>query len=314
MMTTGVGVVVMDLDQQKLTARCLRSLANGTKRPDVVVLVENGRGSVTLDERGKAYAEVGTVILRPGRNLQCAAGRNLGLNYLLQNTDLETMIVLDNDTVASPEFIEMITRRPPQPLDVLAPVIFDLASGKVWSSGGTIFANGSIKQFDDLPNDPNPWRRVDWAPGACLVMHRDTWAEVGEFDPWLEFLFEDIEWCHRLIRAGGRVLVCPQLRVEHEPHQSLGGRWSPARVRYWARNGTLFRISVAKAGLRPTLRWLVGESLLSIRDLLGGRLPWAAARIVGLSEGLIEAGRRRMRTHGEGIQQRCTIRRTSRST
>jgi GT2 family glycosyltransferase len=289
--TAGVGVVVLDLDQQELTGRCLRSLAAGTSRPDFVVLLENGHQSVVLDGESQRCAKATPVVLRPSLNLRCAGGRNLGLNYLFRNTDVETMVALDNDTVVPPDFVEALAASPPQPLDVVAPVVFDLATGEVWSSGGTIGRDGDARQLDDLPRQGQP-RQVDWAPGACLAMHRDTWAAVGEFDPWIEFLFDDIEWCHRVKQVGGRVLIRPELRIDHEPHQSLGGRWSPERVRYWSRNGTLFRVTVAKTRLRPTARWLAGQSLLSVRDLLTGRVRWSVARVAGLVEGLIEARRR----------------------
>lgn len=85
----------------------------------------------------------------------------------------------------------------------------------------------------------------------------------------------------------------PELHLQHEPHQSLGGRWSPHRVRYWARNGTVFKISVARAGASATAKWLANESLLATRDLMKGRTAWSAARAIGLVEGLRESRRRR---------------------
>lgn len=290
-MSPGIGIVVMDHDQHDLTNRCLASLAEGDVQPDVVVLVENGRRPVQLGDKANSCAETPPVVLRSGQNLNCAGGRTLGLNFLSRNTPVEILVTLDNDTVAPPAFVSRLAQAPPKPHDVVAPVILDLDSGEVWSSGGTIDGNGAVVQLDDLPDGPGP-RQVDWAPGACLAMHRATWAAVGEFDPWIEFLFEDIEWCHRLANLGGRILVGPDLRLGHEPHQSLGGRWSPARVRYWSRNGTFFRLAVLKAGLRPTARWVANESLLSVRDLTKGRFRWSAARVGGLAEGLLEASRR----------------------
>jgi GT2 family glycosyltransferase len=288
-----IGVVVMDLDQHMLTARCLRSLAVGNHRPDVVVLIENGKEAFDITSDSD-IAGLPTVVLHPGRNLGCAGGRNLGLNYLARNTDVGTLVVLDNDTVVPPDFLQRVAARPPEPLDVVAPVVFDLTSGAIWSSGGIVDASGGVRQLSDLPGEAAVSRVVNWAPGACLVMHPDTWVSVGEFDLWLDFLFEDIEWCQRVDRVGGRVLVWPELCLQHEPHQSLGGRWSPQRVRYWARNGTVFKISVTRAGPRAIARWLASETLLAARDLLKGRMAWSTARAIGLVEGLRESRRRRL--------------------
>lgn len=292
-MTPGVGVVVLDLDQEHLTRRCVRSLARGSRVPDAIVVVENGRHQCALDGATDAPA-VTTIVLHPGWNLGCGGGRNLGLNYLARNTTIETLVVLDNDTIVAPDMIENLAGQAPKPFEAVAPVIYDLESGAVWSTGGTVDPDGGVRQLDEAPGNPDAQHMVDWAPGACLAFHRDTWALVGGFDTSLDFLFEDIEWCHRLRSAGGLVLVRPDLTVEHEPHQSLGGRWSPTRVRYWARNGTIFRVAVAKAGAGPTARWLAEESLLSLRDLALGRFPGSAARIVGLVQGGTETLRRRI--------------------
>jgi hypothetical protein len=97
-----------------------------------------------------------------------------------------------------------------------------------------------------------------------------------------------------LRNTGGRVLVRTDLHLLHEPNQSLGGRWSPARVRLWARNGTVFRLTVVRPGILATTRWLGGEALLGVRDLATGRASWAVARLKGLVEGLSEGVRRRV--------------------
>ena len=284
----GVAVVVLDFDQASLTSRCLRSLHNGGQRPDLVVVVENGRLRVPgLDSYGFSI-----VVLRAGTNLGCGGGRNLALNYLQANTAIRTFIVLDNDTVADPRFIAQVRTAPPPPMKVVAPILYDFASNEVWSSGGTISDDGGIVQRNDVHVNP---ATVDWAPGACLVFDRATWVSVGPFDAWLNFLFEDVDWCCRLRRAGGSIMVVPALQLRHEAHASLGGRWSPQRVWHWSRNGTVFRVATLRISTLRVIKWLASESLLSVRDAVLLRWPWARARFCGLVEGTVEGMRRRRR-------------------
>ena len=283
---TGVGVVVLDMDQPALTARCLNSLASGSRHPSLVVLIENGIRPFAHPEPKDEWNGIPFVTLRANRNLHCASGRNLGLNYLYSNTRIPIFITLDNDTVVPPDFIKAIESSPPSQLQVLAPIIVELSSNKVWSSGGLLHSDGSVQQLDDWPTAADQRRKVDWAPGACLIMQRKTWNAVGAFDQWIEF------WCVRLKQLGGEVEISQELRLEHEPHQSLGGRWSPARTRYWARNGTLLHCSVLGTKGWPLIKWLTTETLLCVRDLFFGRPRWTIARFVGLSQGLIESWRR----------------------
>jgi GT2 family glycosyltransferase len=125
---------------------------------------------------------------------------------------------------------------------------------------------------------------VDFAPGACLILRRETWQAVGPFDASFEFFFEDVEWCLRLRAQSGRVLVHASLTVWHEPSQSLGGQRSPRRVYLRARNGILYRALVMGAA-RPVLGWFRGETRQAMHELARGELTFAAARLAGLISG-----------------------------
>ena len=120
-------------------------------------------------------------------------------------------------------------------------------------------------------------------------MSRDTWETVGEFDNWMNFLFEDIEWCLRVATAGGNVVVHPNLEIEHEPHQTLGGKISPARTRYWSRNGTVFRINTIGTGLNDSLGWIFTQLKTGLYELVTGRFQFSKARFRGLVEGISES-------------------------
>ncbi len=287
-MSPGLGVVILDLDQHEITRRCLRSIARGNRLPDLVILVLNGREPINLDiDRG-----LQTIVLAPGRNLGCAGGRNLGLNYLARNTTLNTFVILDNDTVVPPDFVEKLLRDPPRDMSANAPVIFDLEAQRVWSAGGTIQPDGSVRQITERPDRLEPPRGVDWAPGACLVINRMTWSIVGEFDAWINFLFDDIEWCCRLTRAGGSVVIRPDLQLNHEPNQSLDGAMSDARTYYWARNGTYFRLAVIRVGPDPAIRWLCSELRTAVSEAASGDIGRALTRIRGLAHGVFASRRK----------------------
>lgn len=291
-MSETVGVVIMDFDQQAFTRRCLCSLAAGTRRPDLVVLVENGREPFDIGGE-PALADLPLVVLRPDRNLGCSGGRNLGLSYLARNTSLTRFVIFDNDVVVPTGFMEQIVSTTLDALEVCAPVIYDFNTGEVWSSGGSIGLDGAVCVLTDHPAADEGPREVDWSPGACLIMARETWVRIGEFDPWMAFLFEDVDWCLRIRAAGGRVRVDPNLQLRHEAHQSLGGRDSPQRAYLWTRNGTVFRTSVVRVGMRPLARWLGSESALALLDLAKGQFPYFMARVAGLAAGLANAARRR---------------------
>ncbi len=292
-MSATVGFVVLDLNQPDTTFRCLNSITSGTEVPELIVLIENGESGLSEEQIDTLREELHLVILRPSSNLGCAGGRNLGMNYLYENTEITRFATLDNDIVVPSDFVSVLKAQEIDELDLLAPVIMDIDGESVWSSGGTIDPDGEITQLEEEPPAPEGRFNVDWSPGACLIMHRSGWDQVGEFDEWIDFLYEDLEWCHRIQEEGGTVQVCSELRLRHEPHGSLGGEWSPTRVRFWARNGTFFRLHTLDYDLKPAAEWLNQEMKLAIRDLFTGQFVWTAVRIKGLGQGLLETFRRR---------------------
>jgi GT2 family glycosyltransferase len=167
-------------------------------------------------------------------------------------------------------------------------------------SGEVIYAGGDYDRhhvpgvISEWPRGSTEPRAVDWAPTAALVFDRGTWLSVGGFEAWYEFLWEDVEWCHRATRMGATIRVRPELRVLHEAHQSSGGAFSAERVRHWSRNGTVFLFSTASVDWRSRLSWLATEIGRVVRELRAGWRPTAMGRIRGLAQGLREVGRRRL--------------------
>ena len=286
---------MLDFNQAPVTRRCLRSLASGDRQPDEVVLVENGDQTVDL-ELDDGVAGLGVRVLRPGWNVKAATGRNLALNYLVRNSTVERFVMLDNDTVVPPEFIGLAAEIPLEPLEIGAPLVFDLASEELLYAGGEFKPNRLPRIISSWPPEADRPRPVDWAPTVALVLDRETWLHVGGFDPWYAFSWEDVEWCHRAVGTGASIQVEPDLRVMHEAHQSGGGPFSPERLRLWARNGTVFLFVTARVGWRPRVAWIVGELRSARRECRAGWTASAKGRLRGLRQGLAEVARRRLRS------------------
>jgi GT2 family glycosyltransferase len=58
--------------------------------------------------------------------------------------------------------------------------------------------------------------------GACLVMRREIFLQVGGLDPRLQVAFNDIDFCLRIRRAGYRILWTPFAELFHHESASRG--------------------------------------------------------------------------------------------
>lgn len=93
-------------------------------------------------------------------------------------------------------------------------------------SVGARLAAAGLRRFA-----PGP-RLVAWVAGSALLVERAAFVRVGGFDPGYFLYFEDIDFCLRLGRAGGRVVFDPTLTVLHHRGRSMAQAPGRARVAY----------------------------------------------------------------------------------
>lgn len=71
-------------------------------------------------------------------------------------------------------------------------------------------------------------QEVDWLVGACLAARREVFEQVGLLDESFFMYSEEIEWCHRVRKAGWRIVYFPETTVVH--HEGASSRQDmPAR-------------------------------------------------------------------------------------
>ncbi len=61
---------------------------------------------------------------------------------------------------------------------------------------------------------------VGWVTGACLMVRKSIGRKVGLLDSALFMFYEDVEWCLRIRKSGGKIFYCPDSLVTHVGGQS----------------------------------------------------------------------------------------------
>jgi GT2 family glycosyltransferase len=109
-------------------------------------------------------------------------------------------------------------------------------------------------------------REIDWVSGACMMIRRDAFVQVGGLDEGFFLYWEDADFCRRLKTAGWTTRWNPEPAVTHVAARS--SRSVPYRALI-AFHRSAFRYFVNHAG--------PGGRLLSplVVALLAGRLAFA---------------------------------------
>jgi len=62
---------------------------------------------------------------------------------------------------------------------------------------------------------------VDHLLGACLLIRRETWEQVGGLDERFFIFLEETDWCYRAKQAGWRVVYNPTVSIIHLGQHSV---------------------------------------------------------------------------------------------
>ena len=101
----------------------------------------------------------------------------------------------------------------------------------------------------DTPDDAI--QRVDWVVGACLLVRRQAYEQVGGLDEGFFMYSEELDWCRRIKSAGWESSTCPP------PPSSTTRARAASR---WSQPGTsTFR--AARCAISASTMGIPGEAL-----------------------------------------------------
>lgn len=187
-----------------------------------IIVADNGTGAAELGRAADALD--GAQILRLESNL----GYSRAVNLAARAAQGETLVLLNDDSVVDPGYVERITA----PLDPAGGVV--MAAGVMCDAGepGLIETAGieidrTLLAFDYLNGEPVEvleGRVADpiGPSGAAAAFWRDAFLEVDGFDERLFAYLEDVDLVLRLRRAGGSCRLAKAARGLHEHSATLG--------------------------------------------------------------------------------------------
>lgn len=111
----------------------------------------------------------------------------------------------------------------------------------------------------------NEAHRCEWVAGACMLIRREVFEEVGLMDEGYFMYYEEVDFCLRAARKGWECWYVPAARVVHlvgqssgvtdtkKPAKRLPAYWFESRHRYFRKNHGMIYAWAAD------LAWTVGH-------------------------------------------------------
>ncbi len=221
----GVAVVIVNYESGPSLTSCVEGWRG--EGPGQLVVVDNGSTDGSVEGLRLRFPDV--EVLVTGRNLGYGAAANRGVaatsapTVLVCNPDLEVRpgalgglarALADDSGTA---LVGPLIRTPAgerYPSARQFPSMVDAAGHAVLG----IFSpdNRFTRSYQRTElEDTGPTLTVDWVSGACFLVRRTAFEQVGGFDEAYFMYAEDVDLCWRLGRSGWRVGYVTEAEVVH---------------------------------------------------------------------------------------------------
>jgi O-antigen biosynthesis protein len=229
-----VSIVVVTYQGEEFVEKALRALLDNTEPCYELLLIDNGStdGTTTLLQQ----VDNATIVLNE-RNDGFGAANNQGASRARGRY----LVFLNQDAFVHQAWLPPLLKRieSDERVGAVGPMLLNI-DGSLQCAGAMVFRSGETACYGEGDNPDRPEyglvRDVDYLAGACLLVRREAFNEVGGFNPAYGLAyFEDADLCLALANRGYRSVYEPCSRVTH-----IRGRPSETLLELALRNRSLF--------------------------------------------------------------------------
>jgi len=305
-----LSIIIINWNVRDLLRDCLRSIdaGRGTLALEVIV-VDSASADGSADMVAAEFPWV--VLVRCDENVGFPRGNNIAL----ARARGRALLLLNPDTVVMGDVLTILLAYLDAHPDVgvVGPQLLN-ADGSVQSSRRRFptlltgyfestwlqgLATGLLRRYYalDLPDDAPA--DVDWLTGACLLVPRAAYEEVGGLDEGYFMYSEELDYCRRVKATGRRVVYYPAAQVIHHSGQSSDQavtarhvNFQRAKLRYYRKYHGRLAAGALRLFLLASYAWQI--VLEGAKGLLGNKPALRRQRVAAyaavLRTGLPPAG------------------------
>jgi len=237
-----VSIIILNWNGWKDTIECLESLYRINYPNYEVILVDNASSDDSVEMLEKwAKGREKLFLLKNDKNYGFTGGNNIAIKQILQEGRSEYILLLNNDTVVSEDFLKELVKvaESRKNIGIVGPKIYNYDGNKrqkiIQSAGSainlytgniTMYGNNQIDrgQFDDI-------RAVGYISGACLLIKCEAVQKIGLLNDNLFAYFEDVDWCLKAKEKKYDVVYAPASVIWHKLGKSSSK--IPERLMYY---------------------------------------------------------------------------------
>ena len=214
-----ISVIIPSFRGPESLERCVESVVSRTSYPNYEIVIAK------MDERDK-IAKAATDY--PHRVLYFADALNdsAARNYAVAHTDSPWLLFLDDNIEAiGPDWLTIMAEHVQRPeTGAVGPRLIN-PGGTIEHAGLVLGVNGIAQSaFRGFPADhPGVNRQLQMTrnysavSGACLLMRREVFQQIGGLDQKLSSVLADVDLCLKIRRAGYLIVYTPLAKLCWDP-------------------------------------------------------------------------------------------------
>ncbi len=244
-------IILVDFYGFEETKECIKSILASRYKNYKIVVVNNTSNKGTELENDLIISNNADIV-NTGCNLGFSGGNNYGIRFAKERYNPDFYLLLNNDTVVHPSFINELLS------GYFSENGVGLVTGKIkmyphthkiWYGGGdyneSICSTKMRGYGKDDDGSYNSSEYVKFAPGCLFFFHSTLLDKIGYMSEEYFLYCEDTDYVFRVIKSGLNVLYWPKAVIAHKESVATG-KGSPMHQYYLTRNKLLIIKKYAK--------------------------------------------------------------------
>lgn len=211
-----VTILIPNYNGKKWLAQCLPTVEKSTYPNKEILVVNNGSTDDSAQFLRKSYPNVRVIEIKKNRGY--AGANNLGV----KKASGKYVLLLNNDTQVTPGFLEPLVEKmeKDKTLGAIQPQIRSMKNKDLIDSIGSFFTfTGFLYHYGYF--QPAKFKKyqkelsVYSVKGACFLMKREDYLDLGGIDESFVTYVEESDLCHRILLSGKKIIYLPESLIYH---------------------------------------------------------------------------------------------------
>lgn len=191
------------------------------------------------------------ILIKNDKNYGFAKGNNIGMSYALKYLNADYILLLNNDTVVDPQFLDelVIIAESNDKIGFVGPKTYFYGNKNIiqLAGGGNIsLKSGRCYEIAYNQEDKGEYDKnldLDFIAGSCLLCKKEAIENIGLLDPTFFMYWEDADWCFKGRKTDYKSTYAFKSKIWHKHGTSSN---NPFKIYYYYRNRPLFIKRYAK--------------------------------------------------------------------